>query len=57
MSRKVLIVDDEKSIVDILKFNLEKDEYATICAYDGKEALRQHLAGQIGPEDRLRLSG
>jgi hypothetical protein len=23
----------------------------------GKEALRQHLAGQIGPEDRHRLSG
>jgi hypothetical protein len=22
-----------------------------------KEALRQHLAGQIGPEDRHRLSG
>ena len=24
---------------------------------NGKEALRQHLAGQIGPEDRHRLSG
>ena len=48
MSRKVLIVDDEKSIVDILKFNLEKDEYATICAYDGKEALR--LAREESPD-------
>lgn len=40
MARTVLIVDDEKSIVDILKFNLEKTGYETICAYDGKEALR-----------------
>jgi hypothetical protein len=24
---------------------------------NGKDALRQHLAGQIGPEDRQRLSG
>lgn len=39
MPRTVLIVDDEKSIVDILKFNLEKTGYETICAYDGKEAL------------------
>ena len=30
MDRKktVLIVEDEKSIVDILRFNLEKDDYA-----------------------------
>ncbi|MFB0921156.1 MAG: response regulator [Oscillospiraceae bacterium] len=48
MSRKVLIVDDEKSIVDILKFNLEKDEYATVCAYDGEEALR--LAREESPD-------
>ena len=40
MNRKILIVDDEKSIVDILKFNLEKQGYATVCAYDGREGLR-----------------
>ncbi|PKM71573.1 MAG: DNA-binding response regulator [Firmicutes bacterium HGW-Firmicutes-16] len=48
MARTVLIVDDEKSIVDILKFNLEKSEYNTICAYDGKEALR--LAREESPD-------
>ena len=48
MARTVLIVDDEKSIVDILKFNLEKEEYQTICAYDGKEALR--LAREKAPD-------
>ncbi len=40
MQRTVLIVDDEKSIVDILKFNLENSGYATICAYDGLQALK-----------------
>lgn len=39
MSRKVLIVDDEKTIVDILCFNLQKDGYETLSAYDGEEGL------------------
>lgn len=39
MDRLVLIVDDEKPIVDILKFNLEKEGYTTIEAYDGEEAV------------------
>ena len=39
MKRTVLIVDDEKTIVDILKFNLQKEGYETLEAYDGKEAL------------------
>lgn len=40
MEKKILIVDDEKPIVDILKFNLEKDGYKTLEAYDGEEAIR-----------------
>ena len=40
MERKVLIVDVERSIVDILKYNIEKDGTKAICAYDGKEGLR-----------------
>ena len=42
MDRKktVLIVEDEKSIVDILRFNLEKDDYAVETAYDGEAGLR-----------------
>lgn len=40
MSKCVLIVDDEKPIVDILKYNLEKEGYETIEAYDGAEAYR-----------------
>lgn len=41
MPKKILIVDDEKAIVDILKFNLQKEQFETICAYDGAEGLRQ----------------
>ncbi len=48
MAKTVLIVDDEKSIVDILKFNLEKAEYQTICAYDGQDGLR--LAREKNPD-------
>ena len=43
MSDKILVVDDEKNIVDILKYNLEKSGYDVLCAYDGKEAIFQAL--------------
>lgn len=39
MRKKILIVDDEKNIVDILKFNLNKESFDTLEAYDGKTAL------------------
>jgi two-component system, OmpR family, alkaline phosphatase synthesis response regulator PhoP len=38
-SRKVLIADDEPDILEILKYNLEKDGYTVITAKDGDEAL------------------
>ena len=44
MSSKILIVDDEKPIVDILKFNLEKEGFSTVIAYDGQEAINIGLA-------------
>ena len=39
MSRKILIVDDEKAIVDILNHNLKREGYETVVAYDGEEAI------------------
>lgn len=48
MGKTVLIVDDEKAIVDILRFNLNKAEYDTLCAYDGREGLR--LAREGNPD-------
>ncbi len=46
MTRTVLIVDDEKAIVDILDFNLKKEGYATLRAYDGPEGLRTAREGK-----------
>jgi two-component system response regulator VicR len=31
-SKKILVVDDEKKIVDIIAFNLHKEGYDVICA-------------------------
>ena len=39
MAKKVLVVDDEKSIVKGLKFSLMQDGMEVDCAYDGEEAL------------------
>ena len=40
MNGKILIVDDEKPIADILKYNLEEEGFQVLVAYDGEEALR-----------------
>ena len=48
MAKKILIVDDEKAIVDILEFNLKKEGYETLKAYDGREGLR--MAQANGPD-------
>lgn len=37
--KKILVVDDEKPISDIIKFNLTKEGYETVTAFDGREAI------------------
>lgn len=39
--KKILVVDDEKPISDIVKFNLEKEGFEVVTAYDGEEALQK----------------
>ncbi len=39
-NKTVLVVDDEKPIVDILVYNLKKEGYNTLEASDGEEAIR-----------------
>src|SRR5699024_12275832 len=39
MSMKILIVEDEKPIADILKFNLEKEGYQVLVVNDGNDAI------------------
>ena len=41
MNNKVLVVDDEKAIGDIIKFNLEKEGFQVTVAYDGEEGLEK----------------
>lgn len=41
MNKKILIVEDEKPISDIIKFNLVKEGYDIDTAYDGEEALKK----------------
>jgi two-component system, OmpR family, alkaline phosphatase synthesis response regulator PhoP len=45
---KILVVDDEKDVVELLKFLLEKDGYSVITAYNGREALT--IANQDTPD-------
>jgi len=42
-AKKVLIVEDEKPISDIVKFNLSKEGFETMTAYDGAEGLEMAL--------------
>lgn len=46
MDRKVLIIDDEKPIVEILGFNLKKEGYQTVEAFDGEQGLALALTEQ-----------
>ncbi len=41
MPKTILVVDDEKDIVDLLKYNLEKEGYAVLTASNGRKALEQ----------------
>jgi two-component system alkaline phosphatase synthesis response regulator PhoP len=40
MASTILVVDDEKDILELLKYNLEKEGYHVLTAQNGKEALR-----------------
>lgn len=39
--KKILVVEDEKSISDIIKYNLEKEGFTVLTAYDGEEAVNK----------------
>lgn len=41
MKTKILIVDDEDDILELLKYNLEKENYSVITAKNGFEALQK----------------
>lgn len=39
MNKKILIIDDDKDFVDVLKYNLTKRGYDAVFAYDGREGI------------------
>ncbi|MBE7032018.1 MAG: response regulator transcription factor [Ruminococcaceae bacterium] len=43
MEKKVLVVDDERPIVEILKINLQREGYVVFEAYDGEEAVSKAM--------------
>jgi diguanylate cyclase (GGDEF)-like protein len=45
---KILVVDDERNILDIIKFNLEVEGYEVVTSRDGVEALR--LVQELRPD-------
>lgn len=44
-AKKILIIEDEKSISDIIQFNLKKEGFETDSAHDGEEGLEKALNG------------
>lgn len=47
-NQKIVIVEDEKTISDIIKFNVEKEGYQAYTAFDGEEGLA--LIDQVDPD-------
>ena len=43
MQTKILVIDDEESLCEILRFNLTKEGYDVDCAYSAEEALEMDL--------------
>src|SRR6056297_222031 len=41
MKNKILVVDDERPIANIIKYNLEKENFQVETAFDGAEALKK----------------
>jgi len=48
MARKILVVDDEESIVKIIEYNLKKEGYEVLCACDGEEGYK--IASEEKPD-------
>ncbi len=48
MTSRILVVDDEKAVTDLLAYNLRKARYDVLVAADGREALR--LAHECKPD-------
>jgi two-component system phosphate regulon response regulator PhoB len=44
---KILVVDDEEDILELVRYNLAREGYAVTCAASGEEALKASVSGSI----------
>jgi len=44
MSKKILVIDDEKPIVDLISFNLKKEGHEILEAFDGEDGYNKALS-------------
>ena len=47
MTKKILVVEDEKNIAKVLVYNLKKEGYEVDVAYDGEEGLSKAMEGEF----------
>lgn len=47
MNGRILVVDDEESLVRLITYNLDKEGFSTTAAYDGNEAWRLATEGKF----------
>jgi signal transduction histidine kinase len=52
MQEKILIVEDEPDVAELIRYNLEKETYRTVVAYSGAEALK---AAEVHAPDLVLL--
>lgn len=45
--KRILVVDDEEDILDLIAYNLKKEGYTVICAETGEKALEEALAADL----------
>src|SRR5258708_23572125 len=38
---RILVIEDERALTDVLSYNLQREGYETIVAHDGQEGLRK----------------
>src|SRR5512133_2912191 len=48
MAKRVLVADDDKKTVDLVKLYLERDGYSVLTAHDGRRALA--MARELRPD-------
>ncbi len=44
---KILVVDDEEDILELVRYNLAREGYTVTCAASGEEALKASVSGSI----------